>query len=154
LLVDAAAVATEAGMAARLAHPHHRITIEVAEPLLVRADPLAISRILGNLLDNAADHSPAGAPIRLAAGRDGHEAVLTVHDQGPGVSFDARERILERYVRLDRPFPSGGGSLGLGLYIARQLAQSNGGELRAIDPLDGRGARFELRLALQPLSSP
>ena len=59
-LVDVAALAEEAGHAARLAHPNHPITIEAAGPLPVRVDPLAISRILGNLLDNAAAYSPKG----------------------------------------------------------------------------------------------
>jgi light-regulated signal transduction histidine kinase (bacteriophytochrome) len=66
-LVDAAALAEEAGLAARLAHPDHRITIEVAGPLLVRVDPLAIAGILGNLLDNAAAYSPQQAGIWLSA---------------------------------------------------------------------------------------
>ena len=74
-LVDAAALAEEAGRAARLAHPDHRITIEAAGPLLVRADPLAVSRILGNLLDNAAAYSPPGTPIQLTTGRDGQQGL-------------------------------------------------------------------------------
>ena len=68
-LVDAATIAEEAGRVARLAHPHHLISIEAAGPLLVRVDPLAISRILGNLLDNAASYSSAGTTIRLSACR-------------------------------------------------------------------------------------
>jgi K+-sensing histidine kinase KdpD len=69
-LVDVAALAEEAGQVARLAHPDHRITIEVAGPLLVRVDPLAVSRILGNLLDNAAAYSPPDARIWLSVSRD------------------------------------------------------------------------------------
>jgi len=97
-LVDAAALANEAGVTAQLTHLHHRITIQAAGPLLVRVDPLAITRILGNLLDNAATHAPAGSPIRLVGGRDGWEAVLAVQDQGPGIPADARDRIFERYA--------------------------------------------------------
>jgi K+-sensing histidine kinase KdpD len=123
LLVDAAAVATEAGMAARLAHPHHWITIEVAEPLLVRADPLAVSCILGNLLDNAAAHAPAGSTIRLVTGREPREALLAVYDQGPGIPPDSRARIFELYMRLNGP---AAGRLGLGLYIARRLSRPIG----------------------------
>jgi K+-sensing histidine kinase KdpD len=74
-LVDAATLAQEAGQTARLAHPDHPIVIEVAGPLLVRVDPLAISRILGNLLDNAATPHPTrraglavGQPRRDARG--------------------------------------------------------------------------------------
>jgi signal transduction histidine kinase len=147
-LVDAAALATEAAVAAQLAHPHHRITIQGAGPLLVRADPLAITRILGNLLDNAATHAPPGSPIRLLSGRDGTQAVLAVQDQGPGIPADARECIFERYARVDRHAGPAAGGLGLGLYIARRLAHANRGTLRLSDPNDGRGACFELRLPM------
>jgi signal transduction histidine kinase len=147
-LVDAATIAEEAGRVARLAHPDHRITIEAAGPLLVRVDPLAIGRILGNLLDNAASYSSAGTTIRLSARRDELQAVLAVHDHGPGIPPDARERIFQRHTRLPPPTASHCGGLGLGLYIARRLARAHQGELHATEPPDGRGARLELRLPL------
>jgi two-component system, OmpR family, sensor kinase len=150
-LVDAAALAEEAGQVARLAHPDHPITIEVAGPLLVRVDPLAISRILGNLLDNAATYSPHGAGIWLSASRDGVHAVLAVQDQGPGIPVADRDRIFQRYARLDPPTAGPGGGLGLGLYIARHLALANRGELQVTDPPGHRGARLEMRL---PLAAP
>jgi signal transduction histidine kinase len=150
-LVDAASLAEEAGRAARLAHPGHPITIKLAGPLLVRADPLAVGRILGNLLDNAAAYSPNGAPIRLSAHQDGVDAVLAVEDDGPGIPPDQRDRIFQRYTRLGGASASlGSGRLGLGLYIARRLAHANHGALLATDPSD-RGARLELRL---PLATP
>jgi two-component system sensor histidine kinase KdpD len=105
-LVGAAALAEEAGRAARLAHLDHPITIEVAGPLLVRVDPLAVSRILGNLLDNVAAYSPRGAPILLSAGREGVHALLAVRDQGPGIPLTDRDRIFQRYARLDQPLPA------------------------------------------------
>lgn len=150
-LVDVASLAREAGLAARLAHPGRLITVDLAGPLLVRADPLAISRILGNLLDNAATHSPPRAPIRLSASRDGLHAVLAVQDAGPGIPPGERERVFERYARLDRQTGRLEVGLGLGLHIARRLARANHGELRVTDPLEGPGARLELRL---PLATP
>ena len=153
-LVDAAALAHEAGLAARLANPSRPVTIDLAGSLLVRADPLGISRILGNLLDNAATHSPPGAPIRLSASQDGLHAVLAVQDAGPGIPPDQRERIFERYARLDQRTGRPGVGLGLGLYIARRLARANRGELRVTDPPGGRGARLELRLPLAASPTP
>jgi signal transduction histidine kinase len=153
-LVDVAALAHEAGLAARLANPGRSITIDLAGPLLVRTDPLAISRILGNLLDNAAAHTPSGTPIRLSASRDGLHAVLAVQDAGPGIPPEEREHIFERYARLDQRTGRPGVGLGLGLYIARRLARANRGELRVTDPPDGRGARLELRLPLAASPSP
>jgi signal transduction histidine kinase len=148
-LVDAAVLAEEAGRAARLAHPDHRITIEVAGPLLVRVDPLAVSRILGNLLDNAATYSPHDAAIWLSARRDGGHALVAVQDTGPGIPPADRDRIFQPYTRLDQPTARpGSGGLGLGLYIARRLARANRGELSLTDTPDGRGVCFELRLPL------
>jgi len=151
LLMDAAALAEEAAHTARLAHPDHPITIEAAGPLLVRVDPLAISRILGNLLDNAAAYSPQGAAIRLSAGRDGGHALLAVQDQGPGIPLADRDRIFQRHVRLNSPTIRHSGGLGLGLYIAQQLATADRGQLQLSHPPGSRGARFELRL---PLATP
>jgi two-component system, OmpR family, sensor kinase len=150
-LVDVAALAAEAGQAARLAHPDHPVAIDLAGPLLVRADPLAVTSILGNLLDNAAAHTPPGTPIQLAAGQDGRHAILTVQDHGPGIPHRDRDRIFDRYARVGRPPNRSGAGIGLGLYIARRLARANRGELRLADPSGGRGARFELRL---PLATP
>jgi signal transduction histidine kinase len=148
-LVDAAALATEAGVAAQLAHPHHRITIDAAGPLLVRVDPLAISRILGNLLDNAARFSPHGTEIRLSVRRDDRHAVFAVQDQGPGIPTADRDRIFQRYTRLRPPTASPVAGLGLGLHIARRLARAHQGELQVTNlPGGGAGARFELRLPL------
>jgi two-component system OmpR family sensor kinase len=133
-LVDAAALAEEAGQAARLAHPNHPITIEAAGPLPVRVDPLAISRILGNLLDNAAAYSPQGAAIRLTARRDGGQAQVAVQYQGPGIPMADRDRIFQRHVRLDPRSASNRGGLGLGLYIARRLATAHRGQLQLSHP--------------------
>jgi K+-sensing histidine kinase KdpD len=147
-LVDAAALATEAAGAAQLAHPDHQISIEAAGPLLVFVDPLAITRILGNLLDNAATHAPSGSLVRLLGGRDGAQVVLAVQDQGAGVLPELRERIFERYTRIDGHVGPAAGGLGLGLFIARRLANANDGDLQLGDPPGGRGASFELRLPM------
>jgi two-component system, OmpR family, sensor kinase len=150
-LVDAAVLVEEAGHAARLAHPDHPITIAAARPLLVWVDPLAISRILGNLLDNAAAYSPQGAAIRLSAHREGGHALVAVQDQGPGIPLADRDRIFQRHVRLNSPTARHRGGLGLGLYIAQQLATTQRGQLQLSHPKGSRGARFELRL---PLATP
>jgi signal transduction histidine kinase len=147
-LVDVAALATEAAVGAQLAHPHHRITIEAAGPLVACADPLAITRILGNLLDNAARHAPPGSPIQQIGRCDGTQVLLAVHDQGPGIPADARERIFQRYTRADRHAGSAARGLGLGLYLARRLARANRGDLQLISAPGGRGACFELRLLM------
>jgi signal transduction histidine kinase len=109
--------------------------------------------VLTGLLDNAAKHAPDKAPIRVEARRAGGLAVLAVEDSGPGVPPADRERIFERFTQLDSGATRVAGGVGLGLYIARQLANSQGGELLLADPTPpGQGARFELRLPMAELA--
>jgi signal transduction histidine kinase len=151
-VVDAAAVTRQAVAAARAAYPARQLVLEADEVLPVRAVPEAVLQVLGNLLDNAAKHAPDRAPIRVAARRAGALAVVSVEDTGPGVPAAERERIFERFTQLDSGATRRAGGVGLGLYIARQLAQAQGGDLLVTDPAEARqGARFELRLPMAEL---
>jgi len=139
--------------AARAAYPARQLVLEANEVLPVRAIPEAVLQVLGNLLDNAAKHAPDRAPIRVEARREGSLAVLAVEDTGPGVPPADRERIFERFTQLDSGATRRAGGVGLGLYIARQLANAQGGELLLTDPAPTRqGARFELRLPMAELA--
>jgi signal transduction histidine kinase len=154
-LVDAAALARDAVAAARVAHPGRELVLVAREVLCVRAAPEAVLQVLGNLLDNAAKYSPDHGPVRLEATRYGPMAVLAVTDTGPGVPPADRERIFDRFTQLDSGATRRAGGVGLGLYIARQLAAAQDGELVVTDPaLGGQGARFELRLPLTPIARP
>ena len=147
--VDAAGLAREALLAARAAHPDRPIELEAGAALPVRAAPEAVAQVLGNLVDNAAKYAPDQTPIRLQASRRGGLAVLAVEDAGPGVPAAERERIFARFTQLDQGATRRAGGVGLGLYIARRLAQAQGGELVVGDRGgSGGGARFELRLPL------
>jgi two-component system OmpR family sensor kinase len=139
--------------AARAAYPARQLMLEAQAVLPVRAVPEAVLQVLGNLLDNAAKHAPDKAPIRVAARQVGGLAVVSVQDTGPGIPPAERERIFERFTQLDSGATRQAGGVGLGLYIARQLAIAEGGELLATDPADaGQGARFELRLPMAELA--
>ncbi len=98
-----------------------------------------LERVLGNLLDNAQRH--AAGEVRVAVVRAGEWAVLRVEDDGPGVPEADRERIFERFVRLDDARARDDGGAGLGLAIARDVAVRHGGTLAVRDR-----AIFELRL--------
>ena len=92
---------------------------------------------------------PRTARCWLVGERDGAEAVLAVEDEGAGVPPSERERVFERFTRLEP-----GRGLGLGLYIARQLARAQGGDLVVTDARTTTGARFELRLPLREPAAP
>nr|WP_254716848.1 HAMP domain-containing sensor histidine kinase [Actinomadura sp. WMMB 499] len=105
--------------------------------------PGRLSRVLRNLLDNAERH--ADRVVRLTVERDGPDAVLRVADDGPGVPAADRERVFERFVRLDDARTRDEGGAGLGLAIARDLVAAHGGTLTVRDAPEG-GALFEVRL--------
>ncbi|MCW7986825.1 histidine kinase [Streptomyces platensis subsp. clarensis] len=121
----------------------------IADRIPVRAGELAsaevagsrgqLGRVLGNLLDNAQRH--AVSSVRVAVVREGEWAVLRVEDDGPGVPESERERIFERFVRLDDARARDDGGAGLGLAIARDVAVRHGGSLAV-----RTGSVFELRL--------
>ena len=148
--LDAIDLVRQAGAEARARHSDRRIAIETNGALPVRVAQDAVMQVLGNLLDNACKYSPDGEPVRLSGSREGAEAVLAVEDAGPGIPEAERQRIFDRFTQLEPHSQRRGGGVGLGLYIARQLARSQDGELLVVDPADGRGARFELHLPLVP----
>ncbi|GAA2350413.1 ATP-binding protein [Dactylosporangium salmoneum] len=123
-------------------HPHLRVEAHVT-PTRVQGDPQHLQRALRNLLDNAARHAAGVVRIDLSGG-DGH-ADLTVTDDGPGIPPADRERVFDRFVRLDDARSRDGGGAGLGLAIARDIVTTHGGTLRVVDGPSG-GAALHLRL--------
>lgn len=104
------------------------------------ADPARFRQVLTNLVGNAAKHSPPGGTVRIEAATDGPHVVIAVEDEGPGIPEPDRERVFERFVRLDR----GAAGIGLGLYIPRALVEAMGGTIAVEDgPV---GARLAVRL--------
>ncbi|MEV5332199.1 sensor histidine kinase [Streptomyces werraensis] len=136
--VDLAALAREEAAGRR------RVTVE-AEPAEVSGSRGQLGRVLANLLDNAERH--ARERITVTVRREGGEAVVGVADDGEGVAEADRERIFERFVRLDAARSRDDGGAGLGLAIARDVAVRHGGTLTAGAAPAG-GALFELRLPL------
>ncbi len=145
--IDAAELVCRAGRAAAFGHPRRHIDVQVSGALPVRAVPEVLLQVVANLLDNAVKYS-AGGPIRLRAAAQQHLVVVAVEDDGPGVPADERERVFERFTQLDQSATRPAGGVGLGLYIARQLARSQRGDVVAAEPTGGCGARFEFRLPL------
>jgi signal transduction histidine kinase len=148
--LDATDLLDQAGAEARARHGGRAIAVETNGALPVRVAQDVVVQVLANLIDNACKYSPDGEPVRLSADREGDRAVLAVEDLGPGIAATDRERIFERFTQLDRQAQRRGGGIGLGLYIARQLARSQDGDLLVVDPAGDRGARFELHLPLAP----
>ncbi|MFG2127549.1 sensor histidine kinase [Streptomyces sp. NPDC048751] len=119
------------------------VTVEAAEGVEVAGSRGQLERVLANLLDNARRH--AREAVSVTVRREGGRAVLEVADDGDGVPEGERERVFERFVRLDAARSRDDGGAGLGLAIARDVAVRHGGTLTVRDAPTG-GALFELRL--------
>ncbi|MFF5576368.1 sensor histidine kinase [Streptomyces luteogriseus] len=133
-----------AGLASEAAEGRTGVTVD-AEPVEVTGSRGQLGRVLANLLDNAQRHARAAVTVHVR--REGDWAVVGVADDGDGVPEDDRERIFERFVRLDAARSRDDGGAGLGLAIARDVAVRHGGTLTAGRGPAG-GALFELRLPL------
>ncbi|XCM29739.1 ATP-binding protein [Streptomyces parvus] len=124
-----------------------RIAVEVEVPeggaFEVNGSRGQLSRVIGNLLDNAQRHAESSVAVSVAA--DGRGVRVEVRDDGAGVPEDERERIFERFVRLDDARSRDDGGAGLGLAIARDVAARHGGTL-TVHRADEGGAAFRLWL--------
>ena len=124
--------------------------LEVPErPVMVRADPTYLARIVDNLVTNALAYSHGQPWVRITV-RGGEQAVLTVEDHGIGIPREMREQVFERFVRLPSAELSPQPGTGLGLYISRELARRQGGDLEVVDSEPGRGSTLALRLPAAP----
>ncbi len=129
-------------IAARRGRAGPRIDSRRVSPVQVRGDSGQLARAVANLLDNAVRHARGAVTVTLA--EEGGRAVLTVADDGPGVPSSDRDRVFERFTRLEDARSTDGGA-GLGLAIARDIAERHGGGL-ALDTAAPDGARFVLTL--------
>jgi signal transduction histidine kinase len=120
-----------------------RIVARDLAPVQVLGSRNQLERVVANLLDNAVRHARERIVLTLAA--RGSAAELTVSDDGPGIPAADAERIFERFTRLDDARSARDGGAGLGLAIARDIAERHGGSL-TLDPAVSGGARFVLRL--------
>ena len=140
----------------RLAAPlaKHRVMLELPADLpLVRVDALLIEQVLGNLLENAARHTPAGTLVRLRAARRDAEMVVSVEDFGPGLEPKDFARVFAKFQRAAAAPESAGGGIGLGLSICRAIVQLHQGRIWA-EQLPGGGTAFRFTLPIEQAPEP
>lgn len=143
-LLRAAAAAVADRAAASDVTVHVDATRDV-DDVLVDRDRLG--QVLGNLLDNAVRHTPAGGTITLAAAPSPDGGVLlTVVDTGTGIPPEHLPHVFERFYRVDTARSRTDGGSGIGLAIVRALVEAHGGRIAAASDGPGRGARFEITL--------
>jgi signal transduction histidine kinase len=143
--VDVAALVRDAVAAAALAQDEVRVCATVTGSLpLVRGDRERLRQVFSNLIDNAVKYSPVGQSVDVEASVAGGGVRVEVRDRGPGISPEDRGLIFEKFgrARVDGELKPG---TGLGLFIARSIAEAHGGSL-AVRSGNGRGATFVLEL--------
>lgn len=124
-----------------------RVEPHDAGPWTVLGDAARLERVLVNLLDNACSFSPPGGIVTVAIERQNDRISLSVSDQGPGIPVEAREKIFDRFHSLRPEGEQFGSHSGLGLAIARTIAEAHDGTLTASDRPDGKpGACLVLEL--------
>lgn len=144
-----------ASVTVRYPRPPVRV-VPPAEPLWIEGDPDALVRVLANLLDNAVRHAHSEVLVTARPGADRWHELLVV-DDGPGIRAADRERVFDRFTRLDDARARDAGGAGLGLAIVAQLVRRHGGTIELADaeplvadlgidrPLAGRGLRAQVR---------
>jgi signal transduction histidine kinase len=146
--VDLAEIAGDAALEAAPLMGGREFVIENDRPLRVDGSSDELHRMILNLLDNAARHTPDGATIELRLSQQGDDAVVEVADDGPGIAPAMRTQIFDRFVRGEGPADTARGTgTGLGLAIVSAVAASHGGTVEATESPSG-GALFRARIPI------
>ena len=123
-----------------------RLTADSAPPIL--CDVNKLRQVLANLVDNAIKYSPKGGEVEVRVAAANGDCVIEVVDQGLGIPSGERERIFEKFYRLDPQQTQGVGGSGLGLYISRELVERMNGRI-SVESHPGEGSRFSLTLPIE-----
>jgi heavy metal sensor kinase len=143
LLALAREVAAHLGVLAE--EKEQALGVEGSEPVLVEADRLVLRQALVNVVDNAIKYGPKGSRIRVVVTGDAATGRVGVIDEGPGIPSAHRERIFERFYRVDKGRSSEQGGAGLGLSLAHWAVTAHGGRID-VESKEGEGSTFRLSL--------
>jgi heavy metal sensor kinase len=148
--IDLAAVAADTTERLRALAASRAITLQTRlEPAPARGDAARLAQAVANLLDNAIKFSPPGATIVVSTASAGGESRVEVLDEGPGIPPDARERVFDRFTRLDASRTRATGGAGIGLSLVQEIARVHGGRAWT-EPGAHGGSRFTLTVARAP----
>ena len=128
------------------ARRHELMLVLPTQPLAVEGDAIRLEQIVTNLLGNAVKYTPLKGRIKVALARDGEEAVLTVADNGIGMTADFLPTIFTIFVQAERTLDRTSAGLGLGLALVHKLVELHCGSVRASSAGPGRGSTFVVRL--------
>ena len=139
-------------MADRARGAHLALEVQTPEPLLVDGSERDLRLLVRNLIENALQYTGSKGRVEVATGSEDGQAVLRVSDTGIGIPARERDRVFERFYRVDRARSRDTGGTGLGLSIVRHVAENHRGTV-TLDSQLGRGSTFTVRLPLAPSRS-
>jgi PAS domain S-box-containing protein len=125
---------------------HELLIVLPSEPVYVDADALRIAQVISNLLNNAAKYTEQGGHVGLRVVADGREVVISVEDDGIGISAGMLTHVFEMFAQAQPALRRSQGGLGIGLALARGIVGLHGGSIEAHSEGDGKGSRFVVRL--------
>ena len=143
-------IVKEAVHVCRNNHPGRSIRISPELPVSIEApaDPLLLEQAVVNLVDNAVKYSPDGTPVRITACEISGHAIISVTDQGPGISSEHLDKIFNRFYRVDKARSRQTGGTGLGLAIVKHIAQYHEGKIEVQSNV-GKGSTFSIHIPLR-----
>jgi signal transduction histidine kinase len=127
-----------------------RLQIVVGSPVHVAADRLVLRDAVTNVVDNAIKNGPPGSTVDVRVDANGQQAMVTVADEGPGIADEHRQRVFDRFYRIDEGRSRESGGTGLGLAIAKWAVEVNGGHISLERAGHGSWFRIELRRMAVP----
>ena len=127
----------------------HTLSVDLPKQALrLEADPVRLAQIFSNLLINAAKYTDPGGHIQLQASRDGADVVVSIRDNGIGISEDMMPRMFTMYSQAQGALVRSEGGLGIGLALVHGLVALHGGHIEARSEGPGKGSEFEVRLPI------
>lgn len=128
---------------------NHKLTVDFpAESIELNADLTRLSQVISNLLNNAAKYTKNGGEIFLTVKDDGNDAVISVRDNGIGLSPNQLNRIFDMFTQVDQSLERSQGGLGVGLSLAKNLVELHGGRIEAKSSGLGKGSEFIVHLPI------
>ena len=116
------------------------------EPIRLRADPVRLSQVFSNLLNNAAKYTPAGGSVSLTAEKTDAQVIVRIRDTGVGIPREMLPEVFDLFTQIDKNLNRSQGGLGIGLALVRRLVELHDGTVAVQSEGPGRGAEFSVRL--------
>lgn len=126
----------------------HTLTMHISEDITAIVDPSYYRMVIENLMSNACKYTPAGGNLEVSLKKKGKKFVLTVKDNGVGISSQQRNRLFKKFSRIENSLSSEAGGSGIGLYLLNQIVELHGGSI-LVDSEEKKGTAFTISMPIK-----